>query len=199
MDYTKLSPEALMALAPFFAKLARIRTAHGVMMPLAVIFWFPLGVFLLRLLKIKNPVRWHAIWQTIGLALLLSGFGLGRYLSNNSGRNKEGHVVFGTVLVVVFILMPIIGWLHHRHFVTKGAKDFKSPMHIWGGRILLLLAFINGITGLRLSKNKSSAYIAYGVVSGFLAVTYAGILYIQNRKLKATTEETELQVTVEHK
>jgi hypothetical protein len=89
MDYTKLDPEASMELAPFFARLARIRTAHGVIMPLAIIIWFPLGVFLLRLLKTTNMVRWHAIWQCIGLALLLSGFGLGGYLSNNSGVSPK--------------------------------------------------------------------------------------------------------------
>jgi uncharacterized membrane protein len=89
MDYTKLDPEALMELAPFFAKMARIRRAHGVIMPLAIIIWFPLGVFLLRLLKTTNTVRWHAIWQCIGLALLLSGFGLGEYLSKNSGVSPK--------------------------------------------------------------------------------------------------------------
>jgi hypothetical protein len=106
-------------------------------------------------------------------------------------------VILGTVVVVLFILMPIIGWLQHRHFVTKGVKDFKSPMHVWGGRLLLLLGFINGITGLRLSKNKSSAYIAYGVVAGLCGFIYAGMLYLKNRKQKAVVEQTELHVTLQ--
>lgn len=84
MDLSKLDPETLKAMAPLFAKMSKVRTAHAVLMPLAIVFWFPLGVFLLRLLKIKNTVRWHAIWQGLGLVLLISGFGLGSWLSQKA-------------------------------------------------------------------------------------------------------------------
>jgi hypothetical protein len=95
--------------------------------------------------------------------------------------------------------MPIIGWWHHRHFVAKGTKDFKSSLHIWGGRLLLLLGLINGITGLQLSKNKSSAYIVYGVVSAVFLVVYVGIVYLKNRKVEAVAGETELHVNPQQK
>lgn len=85
MDYTKLDPEALMAFAPLFARMDKVRTAHGVIMPLTIVVWFPLGVFLLRFLNMKNKVLWHAVWQGFGLALLVTGFGLGRWLSKKAG------------------------------------------------------------------------------------------------------------------
>lgn len=59
--------------------------AHGIIASLAVIVWFPLGVFLLRSLRLPNTVRYHAIWQCIGLLLLIVGFGLGSWLSNLQG------------------------------------------------------------------------------------------------------------------
>ncbi|KAF2797492.1 hypothetical protein K505DRAFT_358369 [Melanomma pulvis-pyrius CBS 109.77] len=196
MDFSKLDPEALMALV---ARMTKVRTAHGVIMPLAIVVWFPLGVFLLRLLNMKNKVLWHTVWQSFGLVLLVTGFGLGRWLSNKAGRSSEGHTILGTVITLLFILMPIIGWLHHRHRVAKGSQDFKRHIHVWGGRLLLLLGFINGITGLRLSKNKNSAYIAYGVVAGLFGVAYAGVWYLKVVKAKTKIEETELEQTAQHK
>lgn len=59
--------------------------AHGAVISIAVIVWFPLGVFLLRFLKRPNTVRFHALWQCFGLFLLLVGFGLGAWLSNLQG------------------------------------------------------------------------------------------------------------------
>lgn len=112
--------------------------------------------------------------------------------------SNESHVILGTVVVVLFVLMPIIGWWHHRQFITTGTKDFKIAMHIWGGRLLLLLGVINGITGLQLSKEKSSAYIAYGTIAGVFAVIYVGIAYLKNRKVENVVE-TELQITPQQK
>jgi hypothetical protein len=58
---------------------------HGVVASVAVIVWFPLGVFTLRLLNLPLVVRFHAIWQFFGLFLLIVGFGLGVWLSNLQG------------------------------------------------------------------------------------------------------------------
>lgn len=85
MDYSTTDAETLQAMAALFAKMTRVQTAHAVLMSLAVVFWFPLGVILLRLLKVKNTVRWHAIWQSFGLVLLIAGFGLGIWISKKAG------------------------------------------------------------------------------------------------------------------
>ena len=89
MDLSKLDPAILKAMAPLFAKMSKVRTAHAVLMPLAVVFWFPLGVILLRLLKVKNIVRWHAIWQSFGLVLHITGFGLGVWLSKKAKVSSD--------------------------------------------------------------------------------------------------------------
>lgn len=89
MDLSKLDPEVLRAMAPLFAKVSKVRTAHAVLMCLAIVFWFPLGVILLRLLKVKNTVRWHAIWQSLGLVLLIAGFGLGVWISKKAGVSLD--------------------------------------------------------------------------------------------------------------
>lgn len=82
MDYSEAN---LQELAAFISRMTKMRTAHGVLMCLSVVVWFPMGVFLLRLLKVQNTVRWHAIWQSIGLIILIVGFGIGSWVSKKAG------------------------------------------------------------------------------------------------------------------
>ncbi|KAF2688484.1 hypothetical protein K458DRAFT_277705, partial [Lentithecium fluviatile CBS 122367] len=140
---------------------------HGAVISIAVIIWFPLGVFLLRYLKHPNTVRFHAIWQFFGLFLLLVGFGLGVWLSDlQGGLTQKSHVILGIIITILFLLQPIIGWLHHRHFAAKGTKIYKRYIHVWLGRALLVLSVINGGTGLRLADNTTVGEIVYGLVAG---------------------------------
>ena len=85
VDLSKLDPATLAALAPTISRINKVRIAHGAIIGVAVVFWFPAGVFLLRLLKVKNTVRWHQIWQALGVLLLLIGFGMGAWLSDLQG------------------------------------------------------------------------------------------------------------------
>jgi hypothetical protein len=55
----------------------RARIAHGVLMSLAIIVFFPMGGFLVRLLSSPRTVRIHMLCQIIGLGILVAGFGLG--------------------------------------------------------------------------------------------------------------------------
>ena len=63
-----------------FSTFNKARIAHGVLASLAVILFFPVGAIFLRLYTGKNVVRYHYIWQLFGLAILISGFGLGIWL-----------------------------------------------------------------------------------------------------------------------
>jgi hypothetical protein len=68
-----------------YSELRSAHLAHGVVCCLAILFWFPMGVFLLRLLNLKRTVRFHALWQTVGVLILLVGMGLGSRLSSLQG------------------------------------------------------------------------------------------------------------------
>ncbi|KAF2015328.1 hypothetical protein BU24DRAFT_480128 [Aaosphaeria arxii CBS 175.79] len=151
-------------------------------MSIAVSLWFPLGVLLLRLLKVKNTVLWHAIWQGIGLVLLLVGFGLGSWLSSKTNHNGDTHIILGIVISVLFLFMPAIGWFHHRHFSARGNTDYKRHIHVWGGRVLLLLGVINGGTGLSLSKAPTSGMIAYGILTAVVGIGYGYIWFRKGRQ-----------------
>jgi hypothetical protein len=105
MDLSQLPPETLAALMPLIEKMKKIRTAHGIITSLSVLIWFPLGVFLLRLLKVKKTVWWHAIWQGIGLCLMIAGFGMGRWLS---GKAKVSRTYFSTFFDLCMVLNIVV-------------------------------------------------------------------------------------------
>lgn len=89
--------------------------------------------------------------------------------------------------------MPVFGWLHHKHFVAKGTKNYKRHIHVWGGRVLLVLGVITGGTGLKLADNTTGGDIAYGVVAGLVIVAYAGVWFWSKRQAKTKTENTGSQ------
>lgn len=58
-------------------------------------------------------------------------------------------------------------------------------MHIWFGRIILILAMVNGGLGLQLSDNSTGGEIAYGVICGIVGVAYiAGATFGELRRNK---------------
>jgi hypothetical protein len=60
------------------------------------------------------------------------------------------HQVLGFILVAGLIAQPIVGYLHHRRFMRIGQRGRLSVAHRWAGRILMVLALINGLLCVRL-------------------------------------------------
>lgn len=100
------------------------------------------------------------------------------------------HVAIGLVVAVGFLLMPVVGWLHHKHFARHGYGDYKRGVHVWGGRILLLLGIVAGGTGLDLADDSSAGgdthvgMIAYGVVAVVLVIAYGAVWFWSKRQKK---------------
>lgn len=111
---------------------------------------------------------------------------------------KEGHVILGIVITVLFLLEPIMGWLHHKHFVATINKNYNRHIHVWLGRVLIVLSVINGGTGIKLSGNTTGGGIAYGVVAGLAAIAYIGVWLWSKKQAKVENDKnegTELTVT----
>ncbi|PSN70742.1 hypothetical protein BS50DRAFT_267089 [Corynespora cassiicola Philippines] len=165
------------------ALIRNAQIAHGVIASLAIVVWFPLGVFILRTLKMKNTVRFHAMWQCVGLILLLVGFGLGSWMSSlMGGLYGEAHVILGIVITILFLVSAIFGYLHHKNFLRTQSPTHERHIHVWLGRFLLILGLINGGTGLKLADNTTAGGIVYGVVAGLVGITYAGVWYWSKRQ-----------------
>lgn len=100
-------------------------------------------------------------------------------------------MIIGIVVTILFLLEPIIGWLHHRHFLAKGTKNYKRQVHVWLGRLLLVLGATTGGTGLKLADNTTGGGIAYGIIAAIVVVIYIGVWFWSKRQQKAETEKNE--------
>lgn len=61
---------------------------------------------------------------------------------------------------------------------------------MWYGRVLILLAVINGGLGLQLSENTVKGEIAYGVIAGVMFLLYLAVLgWFYMRKGRSSSRE----------
>lgn len=73
-------------------------------------------------------------------------------------------------------LQPVLGSLHHRHFVRHGRRGAISYAHIWYGRSLIVLGIINGGLGLRLSGSRQQFVTAYIVLASIFTALYLAVI-----------------------
>lgn len=69
-------------------------------------------------------------------------------------------------------LQPIFGWLHHMHYVKHQRRGVISHVHIWYGRLLIILGIINGGLGLQMAGSPTRFVVAYCVVAALMTVMY---------------------------
>jgi sulfite exporter TauE/SafE len=86
----------------------------------------------------------------------------------------------------MFLIQPIFGFIVHRNFQKTGLPSFYTALHVWYGRILILLGMINGGLGLQLANNTSMGirglYAAI-VVCVVLAYVLAQVRWYRIREL----------------
>ncbi|KAJ8121823.1 hypothetical protein ONZ43_g1824 [Nemania bipapillata] len=149
-----------------------IESAHGILMSIVMVVLYPLGSILMPLFG-----SWvlHAVWQIGSFLAMWAAFALGVILAQRTGYNfTENHTILGTVVVALFGVQPIGGYLHHLYYVKNQRRGLVSYGHIWYGRILIVLGIINGGLGLKLAGAAQSLVIAYAVVAAVIFVAYMG-------------------------
>lgn len=89
-------------------------------------------------------------------------------------------------------IQPVFGWLHHARFRKVGKRGVFSHIHIWYGRVLIIVGIIIGGLGLQLAGHNSGAWlIAYCVVAAVVAQFYiASIIVGVFRRRKETRSES---------
>jgi hypothetical protein len=156
---------------------------------LAAIAWiiiFPLGGIIIRLFSFKGLVFVHAGIQALGWLVFIAAFGLGLYNAINLDYVSTRHVILGLVVFALFVFQPMLGLLHHLRFRKTGARGIFSFIHIWIGRVAIILGMINGGLGLADARTwRPNWVIAYSVIAGVFGVTYiASIVFGETRRAK---------------
>ncbi|KAI1294538.1 iron reductase domain protein [Xylaria venustula] len=153
-------------------EIPRLQSAHGIIMSIVMVVLYPLGSILM---PIFGSWVLHAVWQMGSFLLMWAGFAIGIVLAQRTGINfSENHTLLGTVVVALFGVQPIGGYIHHLYYVKYQKRGLVSHGHIWYGRILLVLGIVNGGLGLQLASAGQSLVIAYSVVAAVIFAAYIG-------------------------
>ncbi|KAH8591585.1 hypothetical protein B0O99DRAFT_266947 [Bisporella sp. PMI_857] len=154
------------------------KKAHGIVMGVTVVLLFPIGALFMR---VAGRPWVHAALQIFSLIGLIVGFGLGVKLGDLTGLlykdRGRTHTIFGTVILALFLIQPVLGVLHHNYYKSHQSRGVISHIHIWFGRMVIALAIINGGLGLKLAANTDGGKIAYGVVAGVVALVYIVLVW----------------------
>ncbi|EME41686.1 hypothetical protein DOTSEDRAFT_73924 [Dothistroma septosporum NZE10] len=160
--------------------------AHGVCGSLTWAILFPIGAIALRL--INSPKAWliHAFIMSCSLIIFAVNIGTGLWVVMDSWHKKIGdlnrglgignaHTIMGLAVFAFALLQPFLGLAHH--FMQKSGawskRTFVGAVHVYVGRLLILMGIINGGIGLLWSAESTRAEnIAYGVVCAVVWVVY---------------------------
>lgn len=115
-------------------------------------------------------------------------------LTDACQTEKNAHTIIGTVVVVALLLQPFIGFIHHRRFMKKQQRSKWTFVHVWYGRVLIILGMINGGLGLQLASDgpayKMAGMISYAVIAGISGVGFLSVIAVSTgRKTGKSAEE----------
>ena len=169
--------------------------AHGTLAAIVFLVLFPSGAIFVRIPSLTRFVWIHAGIQIFTYCCFIAAAGLGIYIATKEHMLMNHHPIIGIVLLAALFFQPFFGLMHHSFYKKKQGRTFISHLHIWEGRLAIILGMINGGLGIKLAGDVKEGYeIAYGVVAGVMGVAYLGtVVYgeMSRRKNSLGTQNGE--------
>ncbi|ROV94566.1 hypothetical protein VMCG_08145 [Cytospora schulzeri] len=156
-----------------------VAVIHAVFMIGCFVGLMPFGILILRL---GEWVRWHGLNQGVAMIGVIVGFGLGIKTSTLYNRSKNfnsAHQIIGLIVFIFLLGQFVVGFMHHREFKKTQKPTKLAPIHVWMGRLIIVLGIVNGFLGFPLARSPGYDYVLLGLV---LAVTSV-ILFVLSFKL----------------
>lgn len=166
---------------------------HGSLLCIALLILLPLGVIAVRSGS-KHAVQYHWLLQASGTILALTGIALGILTSKGVSL---WHQYIGIVLGSVLLFQPLSGWKHHLDFMYTKRKTYVSLVHIWSGRVVIGVSWVNIVLGLVLRNYHFLVQAGAGVAILCLIVLWGmsglGIFSKQSAKRLSRLHERDDQ------
>lgn len=168
-------------------------TAHGTLASIAVLVILPVGAIVIRTLSLSPWI--HAGIQMLGYVCFATAASLGIYIAHAEHAFVNAHPIIGLIAFFFLTIQPFAGVMHHKSYKKTQQRMLTSYVHIWAGRLLVVLGMINGGLGIKLAGDVRTGYkIAYGVVAGVIGVAYvsaAAFGEIKRRKTSSSPESND--------
>lgn len=151
---------------------------HAICLGGAFVLLFPIGVVILRWF---GSVRFHWVLQVFAAFVSIIGLVVAIALSIMDPLYQgldEGHQIIGIVVVAALFVQAALGYVHHINYKKQGGRTWSTYVHLWTGRVVIVIGMLNAVLGFELVDNIAAAAGA-GVVSvliliGLVATTYFG-------------------------
>ncbi|KAI8979001.1 hypothetical protein BDB01DRAFT_258609 [Pilobolus umbonatus] len=154
---------------------------HGLLMTFVWLFVVPLGIaFNIYGRKMQKSwgVKAHMVTMMIAGFVPFSIAAITGLTASGSIKLKP-HSATGTILVILTWIQMIMGAVNHGVFRYRkknnnipATRPWNNHVHIWLGRVLLLVANINIVLGMRMKQLDLSIYIIHGIWLFFLACLF---------------------------
>lgn len=82
------------------------------------------------------------------------------------------HPIIGIIVFILLLVQPSLGLLHHRNFKAVQKRTLPSYLHLWNGRVAILLGIVNGGLGLQVAGARDTAKLAYTIVAAIFGGTW---------------------------
>jgi hypothetical protein len=90
-----------------------------------------------------------------------------------------------------FLLQLGLGFLHHNHYSIHRKGNWKGFIHVWFGRVLIIL----GVFMTAFSFNSNKVRIEYGAVAIAVFLFYVAVVirlrWAERKRVKARADEVE--------
>lgn len=128
-------------------KLGPVAQAHGWLMGLTFLLFFPGGVVAMRS-PTSRAFQYHWIIQLVASLCVAVGAILGIVMSRSI---SSPHQIAGLVVSLTLDIQGILGWRHHMAFIRIKHRTWISHTHIWAGRLILIVGWLNVVSGMLLA------------------------------------------------
>lgn len=123
---------------------------HGFILCCTFFIGYPLGIYLLRSSKQQAAgLSFNYHWTVQALATV--GLAIGIFIGYLQSRSISlTHQYVGIFIAFCIGAQMLLGWRHHVKFLSAKRKTWLSKMHIGLGRVVMPLAFVNILSGMKL-------------------------------------------------
>ncbi|OTB14991.1 putative iron reductase domain protein [Daldinia sp. EC12] len=166
---------------------------HAIIMVFVSVGLYPFGIFILRL---GSWVRWHGINQAFAFVLTIIGSSLGFSISKFYNRSKKvntAHQVIGILIFIFIFAQFALGFFHHRTFKKTQQTTKMAPIHVWMGRVIIVMGVVNGFLGFPLAQASQYNYVLAGLILFLFPIMMLILItkmFIQKRWNKSKNEPT---------
>ncbi|ROW01315.1 hypothetical protein VMCG_05905 [Cytospora schulzeri] len=115
-----------------------------------------------------------------------------------SNPSTNYHPIIGIVVFILLLVQPLLGIIHHRNFKVLQRRTLSSYLHVWDGRVAIILGIINGGLGLQLARAGDTLKLAYTIIAAIFGGTWIVLAVLKDLRVAHGKQTSDSQSIKDH-